>query len=123
MLKLATEVHLDFEDIGCARSSINYRISGNKRDFAIIIASLMYSTRRCYDPADYVYGVLGMMRIKIPRMSDPNAVWWHLLSKLDDLVPLGSRRWIDRAHEIDLRKVQTLGDVFSKVLDVYNGTK
>lgn len=82
--------------------------------------SLISSKRRCYDPADYVYGVLGMMQIKIPRMADPNAVWRHLLSKLDDLYPLaGSMKWIDCADEIDLRKVEAIGDVYTKLFSIY----
>lgn len=81
----------------------------------------MSSKRRCYDPADYVYGVLGMMQIKIPRMNDPNAVWWYLLSKLDDLYPLESRSWMDRADEIDLRKVEAIDDVYMELSLIHSG--
>ncbi|KAJ8652919.1 hypothetical protein O0I10_011453 [Lichtheimia ornata] len=79
---------------------------------------LMLSERRCYDPCDYVYGVLGMLRIKIPRMTDPNDVWRHFLSKLDDLAPLDSGRWMDYADEIDLRKVENIGVIYSKLAEI-----
>lgn len=81
--------------------------------------SLRYSKRRCYDPADYVYGVLGMMQIKIPRVEDPNAAWSHLLSKLDDLLPLKYSRWVDSADEFDLREAETIGDVYTKLVEIY----
>ena len=34
------------------------------------------------DPVDYVYGILGLFQLKIPRMTDPNAVWKRFLLEL-----------------------------------------
>ncbi|KAJ8652915.1 hypothetical protein O0I10_011449 [Lichtheimia ornata] len=83
-----------------------------------VMGSLEYSNRRCYDPCDYVYGVLGMMQIKIPRMTDPNDVWRHFLYELDDLAPIDSGRWMDYADEIDLREVENIGDVYKKLNEI-----
>ena len=56
--------------------------------FYFLLLSLGESTRRCMDPADYVYGVLGMLNIKIPRMTDPEAVWQSFLSELDNYMDM-----------------------------------
>ncbi|KAJ8654028.1 hypothetical protein O0I10_010364 [Lichtheimia ornata] len=115
------EVRLCLSDIKAAKTSNSYRISGIdfRGRFERAVWSLSGSKRRCYDPVDYVYGVLGMLRIKIPRMEDPNDVWRHFLSQLDDLVPRDGR-WIDLADEIDLRKVKNIGEVYHEWYKVLN---
>lgn len=88
-----------------------------------VIYSMKNSTRRCYDPADYVYGVLGMMQIQIPRMVDPCEVWRHFLAELDNCTPHFNRapQCIDRAQEIDLREAETIGDVYKKLYRAWYG--
>ncbi|KAI7887137.1 hypothetical protein K492DRAFT_221180 [Lichtheimia hyalospora FSU 10163] len=92
------------------------------------------STRRCMDPVDYVYGVLGMLNIKIPRMTDPKAVWQRFLSELDNYMDMAdiknklfyasesnSAKIIgiqESAYDIDLQEVGCMGDVYNDVLDV-----
>ncbi|CDH60924.1 predicted protein [Lichtheimia corymbifera JMRC:FSU:9682] len=49
-----------------------------------LFSSFSFSFRRCYDPVDYVYGVLGLLQIKISRMTDPTAVWQRFLYELDN---------------------------------------
>ncbi|KAI7874564.1 hypothetical protein K492DRAFT_222136 [Lichtheimia hyalospora FSU 10163] len=56
--------------------------------FFTLIRSLSKSPRRCMDPVDYVYGVLGILQIKIPRMTDPQKVWQHFLYELDDYMDM-----------------------------------
>lgn len=113
----------DLHDITTARRSSSHRISGSKDTFIYyILDSLSESTRRCYDPADYVYGVLGAMQIKIPRVTDPNVAWRHLLLKLDDYTEKGevnARKCIDRAHEVDLQKAETIGAVYKKLKTIF----
>lgn len=122
MKSVARTVDSSLYEISHARSSNLLRISGSKDRFDSLIFSLMSSSRRCYDPADYVYGVLGMMQIKIPRKTDANEVWMHLLHELGnhgELYMLGFR-CIGREHEIDLRKAKTIGEVYSKLFQVYH---
>ncbi|CDH48368.1 predicted protein [Lichtheimia corymbifera JMRC:FSU:9682] len=76
------------------------------------------SPRRCMDPVDYVYGVLGILQFEIPRMDDPDAVWKLFLSEMDkhlgsvhERFPL-TRRISDRAYQVDLRKAQDMRDVY-----------
>ncbi|KAI7874550.1 hypothetical protein K492DRAFT_199873 [Lichtheimia hyalospora FSU 10163] len=52
--------------------------------FCTLINSLNGSPRRCMDPVDYVYGLLGILQIKIPRMTDPKKLWQRFLFELDD---------------------------------------
>ncbi|KAJ8652702.1 hypothetical protein O0I10_011647 [Lichtheimia ornata] len=117
----AREIYSILQGITCAKTSTSDRKGGDDftARFQLIMLSLRYSKRRCYDPADYVYGVLGMMQIKIPRVEDPNAAWSHLLSKLDDLLPLKYSRWVDSADEFDLREAETIGDVYTKLVEIY----
>lgn len=57
-------------------------------------------------------------------MEDPNEVWRHLLSELDDLCPpINGGRWIDRADEMDLRKVKAIGEVYRKLSHIDTGNK
>ncbi|KAJ8652907.1 hypothetical protein O0I10_011441 [Lichtheimia ornata] len=126
-MKLVSKV---LDDIYGARKSNKYRISGSKDRFYFLLWSLRDSTRRCYDPADYVYGVLGMLQIKIPRMDDPNAVWRHLLMALDDYMKddddedrSGSPSCVDRADIIDLCKAKNIGYVYKKLIEIYFGFK
>ncbi|KAJ8652020.1 hypothetical protein O0I10_012364 [Lichtheimia ornata] len=81
--------------------------------------------RRCMDPVDYVYGVLGIFQFEIPRMDNPDAVWKLFLSKMDKLVDelLGSFpgdprriRISDRAYQLDLRKAKDMADVYKNLL-------
>lgn len=106
-----------------ARECNDYRISGSEHRFGKIMYSLMNSTRRCYDPVDYVYGVLGMMEIQIPRMVDPYAVWRHFLAELDKYAPRFNRaeQCIDRAQGIDIREAKTIGDVYEKLYVAWHG--
>ncbi|KAI7875155.1 hypothetical protein K492DRAFT_173718 [Lichtheimia hyalospora FSU 10163] len=83
------------------------------------------------DPVDYVYGVLGMLNIKIPRMTEPKAVWQIFLSELDkhmetagiknQLIYMGRYGYIkiigvDRSDEIDLHEVESMGHVYRGIL-------
>ncbi|KAI7887166.1 hypothetical protein K492DRAFT_189579 [Lichtheimia hyalospora FSU 10163] len=102
--------------------------------FLILMVSLGESTRCCMDPVDYVYGVLGMLNIKIPRMTEPNAVWQRFMSELDNhmdmaniknevlyVTGIGYAKIIgiqESAYEIDLQEVESMSDVYDGVLDV-----
>ena len=131
-----------FEDLRIAwMAEISQARAFNKHDvkknhayqFLILLMSLGYSTRRCMDPVDYVYGVLGMFNIKIPRMTEPKAVWHHFLSELDNHMDMaGIKRELihvagrsgkiigiqESAYEIDLQQVECMGDVYNEVLDM-----
>ncbi|CDH54977.1 predicted protein [Lichtheimia corymbifera JMRC:FSU:9682] len=113
------EVYGDISDIYSAKQYNESHILRENDDPSDIMGSLRRSKRRCYDPCDYIYGVLGMTRIKIPRMTDPNAVWRHFLSELDDLLPLYDERWVDHADEIDLQKVDNIGELHTKLWRIY----
>ena len=82
-----------------------------------LIFSLSGSLRRCMDPVDYVYGVLGVLQIKIPRETDPKKVWQRFLSEIDymDTKLVGIR---EDAYEIDLTTVDCMGDVYGDILDI-----
>ncbi|CDH58126.1 predicted protein [Lichtheimia corymbifera JMRC:FSU:9682] len=88
------------------------------------------SQRRCYDPVDYVYGVLGIFQFKIPRMTDPNAVWRRFLIELDHYMETtgiknesfggaGGRitGFCDHAYHVDLRKAKKMADVYRYLLE------
>lgn len=92
------------------------------------------SSRRCMDPTDYVYGVLGLLQMDIPRMNDPHAVWTYFLSQVEDLVSSSShdhhhrhRSGIhipaitlvsERAKKFDLSKANNMADVYAGLLYV-----
>lgn len=116
-------------DIFRARRSNKQRIKNKKnaRIFYYLIWSLGKSTRRCMDPVDYVYGVLGMFDIKIPRMTDPNAVWQLFLSELDDfMMDFKSKKFSwgritgisDHAYQVNVLKAKNMADLYKDLLVV-----
>lgn len=93
---------------------INRMTGRSAHGLVSLIRSLGDSPRQCMDPVDHVYGVLGMLQIKIPRMSDPKAIWQCFLTELDDcLKEIIERRFIDHVQNFDLTKAKTIGDVYS----------
>ncbi|KAJ8652575.1 hypothetical protein O0I10_011780 [Lichtheimia ornata] len=120
----AMTLHAWFTEILHARKSNEHR-TGKKRaqEFSYLVSSFSDSPRRCMDPADYVYGVLGVFQFKIPRMNDPNAVWHYFLSELDNYMEttgmkndkFSGKRITginDNAYRIDLRKAKDMADVY-----------
>ncbi|KAI7878246.1 hypothetical protein K492DRAFT_170992 [Lichtheimia hyalospora FSU 10163] len=88
--------------------------------------SLGNSTRRCKNPVDYVYGILGMLHFQIPRLTDTNDVWRLFLSELDYYIkniPQPSYLKVkvgEDAHKVDLRKAKSMADVYKDLLKVSN---
>lgn len=80
------------------------------------------------DPADYVYGVLGIFQIKIPRMSDPSAVWQLFLSKFDDYMVKMKNKQVgregtitgisERACQVNLLKAKDMSNVYANLLEM-----
>ncbi|KAI7873501.1 hypothetical protein K492DRAFT_200644 [Lichtheimia hyalospora FSU 10163] len=105
--------------------------------FTTLIVALGGSTRRCMDPVDYVYGVLGMLNIKIPRLTEPKAVWQRFLSELDhymDMEDIKNKVFQitggynvkttgikESAYEIDLHEVKRMSNVYDNVLAIAEG--
>ena len=122
-------------EISQARAFNKHDVKENHaRQFLFLLESLSDSTRRCMDPVDYVYGVLGMLNIKIPRMTDPKAVWQRFLSELDNYMDttdikneviqvtgVGDLKIIgveESAYRIDLRKATWMGYVYDELLEM-----
>ncbi|KAJ8654564.1 hypothetical protein O0I10_009746 [Lichtheimia ornata] len=127
-LNVRTVLHWLF-DIFRARRSNNQRIKNKKnaRIFYFLICSLGKSTRRCMDPVDYVYGVLGMFHFKIPRMTDPNTVWQLFLAELDNyMMDFKDKKFSwgritgisDNAYQIDVLKAKNMADLYNDLLVV-----
>ncbi|KAI7873782.1 hypothetical protein K492DRAFT_184893 [Lichtheimia hyalospora FSU 10163] len=99
-----------------------------------LFATLAQSSRRCMDPVDYVYGVLGLLQMDIPRTNDPRAVWTYFLSQVDDLITswlhnrerhhyesgnhIAAITVSERAKNFDLSKANDMADVYSNLLHV-----
>ncbi|KAI7881123.1 hypothetical protein K492DRAFT_194626 [Lichtheimia hyalospora FSU 10163] len=92
-----------------------------------LMSTLGESTRRCMNPVDYVYGVLGMLQIKIPRMEDPNAVWQSFLREFENYIDGDMKDQerppcliitgiSDRAHQVNLLEVEHMGAVYKDFL-------
>lgn len=87
------------------------------------------SSRRCMDPVDYVYGVLGVLQLDIPRMTNPDTVWQTFLSQLEKLIvrvkiPVNPKKpsntTIDaRAWNVDLRTAQSMADVYRYIAPMH----
>lgn len=121
-------IHL--KDILGAKLSNKHRIGKKSAsEFFSLIDSWGFSTRRCMDPVDYVYGVLGMLQLKISRDLDPDAVWKHFLYELGNYIEdmkdeefqfIASRVKIiginDRAYNVNLQKAKYMHDVYKDLL-------
>lgn len=88
------------------------------------------------DPVDYVYGLLGIFQIRIPRMSDPNEVWMTFLFEMDNYMEDMKNEEVlsvdnekgklvgikDDAKQVDLRKARQIADVYKNFmyLEIYD---
>ncbi|KAJ8652565.1 hypothetical protein O0I10_011770 [Lichtheimia ornata] len=122
-----------FFDINQARTfNEHHTIEKKAEKFMLLILSFSQSTRHCMDPVDYVYGLLGIFQVKIPRLSDPNEVWNIFLSEIDKymediknvefpLVDSETARITgvtDRACQVDLRNAKNMADVYDDFLEL-----
>lgn len=117
-------------EIMFARSSNKSLVENRSAtEFWNLIQSWGLSHRRCMDPVDYVYGVLGILQIKMPRMTDPDQVWKRFLSELDNYMEMekmkegihhSGKRLIfkicDDAYKVDLQKVKDMTFVYKGLL-------
>ena len=126
------------KEISQARAFNKHDVKRNHAyQFVFLLGTLGESTRRCMDPVDYVYGVLGMLNIKIPRLTEPKAVWQRFLSELDhymDMEDIKNKVFQitggynvkttgikESAYEIDLREVKRMSNVYDNVLAIAEG--
>lgn len=88
------------------------------------------------DPVDYVYGLLGIFQIRIPRMSDPSEVWRTFLFEMDNYMEDMKNEEVlsvdnekgklvgikDDAKQVDLRKARQIADVYKDFmyLEIYD---
>lgn len=131
-LHVANALRLWFSEI---HSPIRY-IEGAKgdthSDFFYLLRTLGASTRRCMDPADYVYGVLGIFQLKIPRMTDSGAVWQHFLTEFDKYMERMKNKEVglegtiigisDRARKVNLLEAKDMSDVYNGFLEMLKVT-
>ena len=120
------------KSISDARKSNMHRVGRKSiEEFHNLIESLGWSTRTCMKPEDYVYGVLGMFQLQIPRMTDPNEVWQYFLQELDKYMERMEIKGKDfygyvitgiseRAFNVDLWKAKNMSDVYK---DLLTGTR
>lgn len=79
---------------------------------------LARSSRRCMKPVDYVYGVLGVLQLKLPRGVEPNELWQLFVSLVENALK-GSClfRVNDHAREFDLLVARDMSDVYQALLE------
>lgn len=96
----------------------------------MLVEAFSVSTRRCTDPVDYVYGVLGIFQFKIPRKTDPHEVWQLSLHELEDYLKDMENDYVkvpwfnndritgisDQARQVDLLKAEKMADVYTGLL-------
>lgn len=96
-------------------------------DFYKLVKSLGYSMRECMDPADFVYGVLGMLQIKMPRLSNPKEVWARFLHELEiymetnNLFKHGERRKVyinSSIYDFDICEAECMSEVYNRLLEL-----
>lgn len=106
-----------------ARKSNKHRIEiGSPWEILSLFESFSASGRRCMEPVDYVYGVLGIFQFKIPRLKDPNEVWKLFLSELEkyleNMEDTQGRRFSlsPDAYCVKLQEAQDMSDVYQSFI-------
>ncbi|CDH59381.1 predicted protein [Lichtheimia corymbifera JMRC:FSU:9682] len=123
-------------EITQTRTFSKRRYEKSARQFVLLISSLEWSRRSCMDPVDYVYGLLGIFQIRIPRMSDPSEVWRTFLFEMDNYMEDMKNEEVlsvdnekgklvgikDDAKQVDLRKARQIADVYKDFmyLEIYD---
>ncbi|KAI7875870.1 hypothetical protein K492DRAFT_220602 [Lichtheimia hyalospora FSU 10163] len=85
-----------------------------------VFEALESSSRVCAFPVDYVYGVIGMLELDVPRLDHPQDVWKAFLHELRKLLARLTEQdegcmWAKVAKDetFDLAKAKNLGHVYS----------
>ncbi|KAI7875164.1 hypothetical protein K492DRAFT_173695 [Lichtheimia hyalospora FSU 10163] len=126
-LRNVQAVYVWLTTVSLARSFTKKRIEKGTYSLSFLMYALGKSTRRCMNPVDYVYGILGMLQIKIPRMEDPSAVWQSFLCEFENYINGDIKEEVDspfrnitgisdRAHQVNLQEVQHMSDVYKDFL-------
>lgn len=77
------------------------------------IGTFKTSSRRCMNPEDYVYGVLGVLQFKLPRGIEPNELWQLFVSQVEEVFKeLRGVSFGRRAREFDLLTARNMADVY-----------
>ncbi|KAJ8652743.1 hypothetical protein O0I10_011625 [Lichtheimia ornata] len=108
----------------------NASLGGHLEPLVIFFNHLRSSKRSCYLAVDYVYGILGILGVDVPRQDNPDVVWKHFLAYLDHVVyetyggndmSFHDYSKIDvseKARQFVLSEADNLGQVFDNVLQV-----
>ncbi|KAI7881247.1 hypothetical protein K492DRAFT_177179 [Lichtheimia hyalospora FSU 10163] len=93
--------------------------------FIQLCQSFSRSPRICHQPEDYIYGVLGLLELDIPRMPHPNLVWRFFLSAIkqqlewlsenDFIGDLCAVEISERAKGFDLSSARNMSDVYEEL--------
>ena len=85
-----------------------------------VFEALESSSRVCAFPVDYVYGVIGMLELDVPRLDHPQDVWKAFLHELRKLLARLTEQdegcmWakVVKDETFDLANAKNLGHVYS----------
>ena len=77
--RLISEIYDKTKMIATSDTIHHFSVSSDPEARAIecihILSTFRQSSRRCTDQRDYIYGVLGLLGLHIPRIDDPVALW------------------------------------------------
>ncbi|KAI7873727.1 hypothetical protein K492DRAFT_200504 [Lichtheimia hyalospora FSU 10163] len=86
----------------------NCTVNTTPSSFRMLFEAFAQSPRQCMNPVDYVYGVLGIFQLDIPRKTDPNEVWQLFLSELRKLLTDPKR--VKIRNEYDTKMIARISD-------------
>lgn len=130
-----------FKELRYSRTFDKYRVMDqmDSRLLVSLIDVFGRSSREALYAIDYIYGVLGVLPIDVPRMDqhihDPNVVWEYFLSKLDEFLREFTRTQFtnnidqnqvrlititEEARRTDLSAARNMADVYRNLLAVYD---
>ncbi|KAI9317418.1 hypothetical protein BX666DRAFT_1618979 [Dichotomocladium elegans] len=77
--------------------------------YPYLLLALSLTKRKCGKKQDYVFGVLGILDIRIPYSNDPKVVWKTFLREMEKRLPKQS----ELPWEFDLARATNLAQVFA----------
>lgn len=126
--RLIQQLETHVQEITVAQETYKQADALDEHDRLPCLQSTLYkfaeSTRTCTDPVDFVYGVIGLLDIGLPRMNNANEVWRAFQRKFRDMrvqqLDLHFYAICKSAAPFDLSQADSMKTVYSSFIREMN---
>lgn len=125
--RLIQQLETHVQEISVAQETYKQADALDEHDRLPCLQSTLHkfaeSTRTCTDPVDFVYGVIGLLDIGLPRMNNASDVWYAFQRKFKDMrvQQLDLHYYsVCKSAPFDLSQASTMKSVYSSFIREMN---